>query len=123
MNNYIEKRSLKRKDFKLAGILHYKKPVMTPFKHLNGILDNCFEASMLMKPYSVQVFFPKQNNSRIHKMMTMLKKTSEWISNNKKNSAEKPISIQQSEELTKILEFYMPKQRKDFSPKLDALFK
>jgi hypothetical protein len=41
----------------------------------------------------------------------------------KKLSAEKPISIQLSEELTKILEYSMPKQRKGFSPKLDALFK
>jgi hypothetical protein len=83
MSNYIEMGSLKRKDFKLAGVLDHKKHVMTPSKHLYGILDNCFEAQMLIKPFSVQVLFLKQNNSQIHKMMTTLKKTSEWISNNK----------------------------------------
>jgi hypothetical protein len=93
MDNFIEQGSLKRKNYKLAGVPHYKKLVMTPLQHLNEILDNCFDAPTLMKPFSVQVLFPKQNNSQIHRMITMLKDTSEWILNNKNLSAEKPISI------------------------------
>jgi hypothetical protein len=93
--------SLKKKDFKHAGVPDCKSPVVTPLEHLNAILEGCFEASMLMTPFSVQVLFPKQNNYQIDKMMITLKEHSEWISNNKKNSAEKPLSIQLSEELKK----------------------
>ncbi len=64
MNNYIEKGSSKRKEFKLAGVVpHYKKPVMTTLQQLNKILDKCIKAPMLMKPFLVQVLIPKQNNS------------------------------------------------------------
>jgi hypothetical protein len=65
-----------------------------------------------MKPFSVQVLVPKHKASHIDKMMTTLKETSKWISTNKRNSAEKPMSKRLSEELATILEFSTP-QNKD----------
>jgi hypothetical protein len=76
---------------------------VTPLEHLNAIPECRFEAEMLTTSFSVQVLFLKQNNSQIGKMMFALKEHSEWISNNKILSAEKPISMQLSEEFTKIL--------------------
>ncbi len=56
-------------------------------------------------------------------MITMLKKTSKWISTNKKTSAEKPNSKRLAEELTTIMEFSMTNQREYFQLKLEAQFK
>jgi hypothetical protein len=39
-DNNIENCSLARKDFKLAGVPHYKKPEMSPMDVLNEILNN-----------------------------------------------------------------------------------
>jgi hypothetical protein len=89
-------------------------------QHLNAILEGRFKAEMLATPFSVQVLFSKHKNSQIGKMMIALKEHSEWITTNKQLSTEKPISIQLSEELTKILEFSKPKQRNNRSPKCHA---
>ncbi len=63
VGNYIEQGSLKKRDFKEAGVSHYKSPKVTPLEHLNAILEGHFEAEILMTPFSIQVLFPKQNNS------------------------------------------------------------
>ncbi len=76
VGNYIEQGSLKKKDFKQAGVPHFKPPMVTPLQHPNAILKGCFEASMLMTPFSVQVLFTKQSNSQIDKMMIALKEHS-----------------------------------------------
>jgi hypothetical protein len=39
-DNNIENGTLMRKDFKLAGVPHYKKPEMSPMNILNAILNN-----------------------------------------------------------------------------------
>jgi hypothetical protein len=54
VDNYIKKGYLK-KNFRLAGVPHYKTPMMTPLEHLHEILKDHFEASMLKTPFSVQV--------------------------------------------------------------------
>jgi hypothetical protein len=73
VGNNIEQGSLKMRDFKQAGVPHFKSPKVSPLDHLNAILDGRFEAEMLMTPFSVKVLFPKQNNSQIDKMMIGLK--------------------------------------------------
>jgi hypothetical protein len=49
---------LKKKDFKLAGVPHYKNPQMSPIEVLNAILNGNFDAPMLMNPFLVQVLLP-----------------------------------------------------------------
>jgi hypothetical protein len=39
-DNNIENGSLMRKDFKLAGMPHFKKPEMSPMDVLNAIFNN-----------------------------------------------------------------------------------
>ena len=58
----IENGLLTRKDFKLAGVPHYKKPEMSPMDVLNAILNNQFDAPMLMTAFLVQVLVPKHKN-------------------------------------------------------------
>jgi hypothetical protein len=89
------------RDFKEAGVPHFISTKVTPLEHLNAILEGHFEAETLTACFSVQLLFLKENNSQIDKMMVTLKEYSEWISNNKKLSAEKPILICLSEKLTK----------------------
>jgi hypothetical protein len=62
-DNFIEKGSLKRKDFRVAGVQHYKRPNMSTMQVLNEILNNHFEATMLMTPFTVQVLIPRHNTS------------------------------------------------------------
>jgi hypothetical protein len=59
---------------------------------LNAILNNQFDAPMLMTAFLVQVLVPKHKNFQIDTLTTTLKQSSMWISTNKKLSAEKPIS-------------------------------
>jgi hypothetical protein len=61
-SNYIEQGSLRKRDFKEAGVPHFKSPKVTPLEHLNVILEGCFEAEMLTKLFSGQVLFPKGSN-------------------------------------------------------------
>jgi hypothetical protein len=50
---------LKKRDFKQAGVPHFKSPKVTPVDHLNAILEGSFEALILTTPFSVQVLFQK----------------------------------------------------------------
>ncbi len=61
-DNNIENGLLMRKDFKLAGVPHYKKLEMSPMDILNAILNNQFSAPMLMTAFLVQVLVPKHKN-------------------------------------------------------------
>jgi hypothetical protein len=91
-DNNIENDSLIMKDFKLAGVPHYKKPEMSPMDVLNAILNNRFDTPMLMTAFLVQILVPKHKNFQIDTLMTTMKQSSMWISTNKKLSAKKPIS-------------------------------
>jgi hypothetical protein len=82
-DNNIENSLLIRKDFKLAGVPQYKKPEMSPMDVLNAILNNQFDAPMLMTAFLVWLFVPKYKNFQIDTLMTMLKQSSMWISTNK----------------------------------------
>ena len=55
-DNNIENGSLIRKDFKLAGVHHYKKPEMSPMDVLNAILT-----LQLMTAFLVQVLVSEHN--------------------------------------------------------------
>ena len=56
--NNIDHESLKKKDFKIAEVLHYKKPQLSPIQALNSIMKGDFDAPMLMKPLPIQVLLP-----------------------------------------------------------------
>ncbi len=105
LDNNIDHNSLKKKDFKLVGVPHYKNPQMSPIQVLNAILNGNFNAPMLMNPFLVQVFLPAHKKLQIDTMINTLKESSMWVSTNEKLSAEKPISKQLSDELTTIMEF------------------
>ncbi len=64
-DNNIENGSLMRKDFKLAGVPQYKKPKMSPMDVLNAILNNWFDAPMLMTAFLVQVLLPKHKTFKL----------------------------------------------------------
>jgi hypothetical protein len=113
-DNNIVWDSLKKKDFKLAGVPHYKNPQMSPIQVLNSILNGDFDAPMLMNPFPVQVLLPSHKKLKIENLMNTLKESSMWISTNKKLSAEKPISKRLANELTKIMEFSTPLQRNKY---------
>jgi hypothetical protein len=82
-DNKIDHGLLKKKDFKLAGVPHYRKPEMSPMDILNGILNNQLEAPMLMTAFLVQVLLPKHKNFEKDNLMNMLEESSMWISTNK----------------------------------------
>ena len=72
-DNNIENGLLMRKDLKLARVPHYKKPEMSPMDVLNAILNNRFNAPMLMTAFLVQVLLPKNKNFQIDTLLNMLK--------------------------------------------------
>ncbi len=122
-DNNIDHDSLKRKDFKLAGVPHYKNPQISPIQVLNAILNGNFDAPMLMNPFLVQVLLPAHTKIQIDALMNRFKESSMWISTNKELSAEKPISKQLSDELTMIMEFSTPLQRNKYRPIPEEQFK
>jgi hypothetical protein len=122
-DNNIENGLLMRKDFKLAGVPHYTKPEMSPMDFLNAILNNQFNATILMTAFSIPVLVPKHKNFHIDTLMTTLKQSSMWISTNKKLSAEKPISKWLADELTTIAEFFISHQRNKYRPVSEEHFK
>jgi hypothetical protein len=122
-DNNIENGSLIRKDFKLAKVPHYKKTEMSLMDILNAILNNQFNAPMLMTAFLVQVSVPKHKNFQINTLITTLKQSSMWISTNKKLSAEKPISKQLTDEFTTIIECSTPHQRNKYWPVPEEQFK
>ncbi len=107
-DNNIDHNLLKRKDFKLAGVPHYKNPQMSPIQVLNAILNGNFDAPILMNLFSVQVLLPAHKKLQIDTLMNTLKESSMWISTNKKLSTEKPISKRLADELTMIMVFPHP---------------
>jgi hypothetical protein len=82
-DNNIDHDSLKKKDFKLGGVPHYKNPQMSPIQVLNAILNGDFNAPMLMNPFLVQVLLPAHKKLKIDALMNTLKESSMWISTNK----------------------------------------
>jgi hypothetical protein len=119
----IDHNSLKKKDFKLEGVPHYKTPQMSPVEVLNEILNGSFDALMLMNPFSVQLLLPAHKKLQIDPLMNTSKESSMWISTNKKLSAEKPISKRLADELTTIMEFSRPVQRNKYQPIPEEQFK
>jgi hypothetical protein len=83
-DNNIDYNSLKKKDFKLAGVPHYKTPQISPIQVLNAILNGDFDAPMLLNPFLVQVLLPAHKTLQIDALMNTLKESSMWISTNKK---------------------------------------
>ncbi len=114
---------LKKKDFKLAGVPHYKNPQMSPIQVLNSILNGDFDAPMLMNPFPVQVLLPSHKKLKIDALLNALKGSSMSISTNKTLSAEKSISKWLTDELTKIMEFSTPLQRNKYRPIPEGQFK
>ncbi len=78
---------------------------MSPIEVLNEILNESFDAPMLMNLFSVQLLPPAHKKLQIDALMDTLKESSMWISTNKKLSAEKPISKRLADERTMIMEF------------------
>jgi hypothetical protein len=122
-DNNIDHGSLKKKDFQLAGVPHYKKPEMSPMEILNAIVNNQFKAPMLMTAFLVQVLLTKHNNVQIDNLMNTLKESSMWISTFKKFSTEKHTSKRLADELTTIREFSTPHQRKKYRPVPEEYFR
>jgi hypothetical protein len=112
-----------RKDYKLAGVPHYKIPEMSPMDILNAILNNYVDVPILMTAFLGQVLVPKHKNFQIETLMTTLKQSSMWISTNKKLSAEKPLSKQLADELITIKEVSTPHQRNKYRPVTEEHFK
>jgi hypothetical protein len=83
-DNNINHNSLKKKDFKLAEVPHYKTPQMSPIEVLNEILNGSFDTPMLMNPFSVQLLLPAHKKLQIDALMNTLKESNMWISTNKK---------------------------------------
>jgi hypothetical protein len=82
-DNNIDHDSLKMKDFKLVGVPHYKNPQMSPIQVLNSILNDNFDAPMLMNPFLIQVLLPEHKKLQIDALMNRKKDSSMWISTNK----------------------------------------
>jgi hypothetical protein len=122
-DNNINHNSLKKKDFKLTGVPHYKTPQMSPIEVLNEILNGSFDAPMLMNPFLVQVLLPAHKKLQIAALMSTMKESSMWISTNKKLSAEKPISKRLADELTMIMDFSTPVQRNKYRTIPEERFK
>ncbi len=122
-DNYIDHDSLKKKDFKLEGVPHYKNPQMSPIQVLNAILNSNFDAPIMMNPFLVQALLPAHKKLQIDALMNTLKESSVWISTNQKLSAEKPILKRLADELTMIMEFSTPLQRNKYRPIPEERFK
>jgi hypothetical protein len=96
---------------------------MSPMDVLNAILNNQFNAPMLMTAFLVQVLLSKNKNFQIVTSMTTLKESSMWVSTNKKLTTEKPILKWLADKLTTIMEFSTPHQRNKYRPVSEEQFK
>jgi hypothetical protein len=117
-DNKLVHNSLKKKEFRLAGVPHYKETDMSPIQVLNSIIKAEFDAPMLTNHIQVQFLHPKNKKLEIDPSMTLLKQMSMWISTNKKLSAEPTISKQLAEDLTQIMSLSTPKQRRKLCPNI-----
>ena len=113
-DNKLVHNSLKNKQFKLAGVPHYKESDMSPIQILNSIIMAVFDAPMLTNHIQVQILHPKNKRFEIDPSMKILKQMSMWISTNKKLFAEPTISKQLAEDLTQIMSLSTPEQRRNF---------
>ena len=82
-DNKLMHNSLKNKQFKLAGVPHYKESDMSPIQILNSIIKTEFDAPMLTNHIQVQILHPKNKRFKIDPSMKILKQMSMWISTNK----------------------------------------
>jgi hypothetical protein len=108
-DNKLMHNSLKNKQFKLAGVPHFKESDMSPIQILNSIIKAKFDAPMLTNHIQAQILHPKNKRFKIDPSMKLLKQMSMWISTNKKLFAEPTISKQLAEDLTQIMSLSTPK--------------
>ncbi len=121
-DNKLVHNSLKNKHFKPAGVHHYKESDMSPIQILNSIIKAEFDAPMLTNHIQVQILHPNNRQFKIVPSMKILKQMSMWISTNKKLSAEPTISKQLAEDLTQIMSFSTPEQRRKLRPLITEEF-
>ncbi len=117
-DNKLVHNSLKNKQFKLAGVPHYKESDMSPIQILNSIIKAEFDAPMLTNHIQVQILHPKNKRFEIDPSIKILKQMSMWISTNKKLSTEPTISKQLAEDLTQIMSLSTPEQRRKLRPNI-----
>jgi hypothetical protein len=120
-NNLVHD-SLRNRHFKLAGVPHYKESNSSPIQILNSIIKKACDAPMLMNLIQVQILHPKNNQVDIGLSMKTLKHMSNWISTNKKLSAEPTISKRLAEDLSQILTLSKPDERRKLRPKFFEYF-
>jgi hypothetical protein len=121
-DNKLVHNCLKKKEFRLVGVPHYKETDMSPIQVLNSIIKAEFDAPMLTNHIQVQSLHPKNKKLEIDPSMTLLKQMSMWISTNKKLFAEPTISKWLAEDLTEILSLSTPDQRRKFCPNIHDKF-
>ena len=114
VDNNIIHESMQRRHFKKAQVPFYKRHLMSPIQVLNSIMNGEFKAPMLMTTFPVEILVPSQNKLNINTITTTLKDASQWISTNKKLSADKSISKWLAEELANIMDFSNPTDRNKF---------
>jgi ribosomal protein S7 len=115
VDNNIIHESMQRRHFKKAQVPFYKRHLMSPIQVLNSIMNGEFKAPMLMTTFPVEILVPSQNKLNINTITTTLKDASQWISTNKKLSADKSISKRLAEELANIMDFSNPTDKKQIS--------
>jgi ribosomal protein S7 len=114
VDNNIIHESMQTRHFKKAQVPFYKRPLMSSIQVLNSIMNGEFKAPMLMTTFPVDILVPSQNKLNINTITTTLKDASQWISTNKKLSADKSISKRLAEELANIMDFSNPTDRNKF---------
>jgi len=120
-NNTLQKDTLRKKHFQ--EVSHYKKPNDNPADVLNQIFNNEFPAKMLTQTFPVQVLYPSNDTCEIQPLFKTLVENSNWISTNKRSSAEKQISTRLSEALQKNMTLSDKDDRDIFRPKLIDKFR
>ncbi len=118
IGNELKQGSLKMRDFKNANMPHFKAVSKKPIDHLEDILNDNYPAEMFTKCFQVQAFYPTQVSTEVNHFMNTLQMHSEWISTNKKLSAEKSISKLLSFAIKDVLMFSNKVQRDNLSLQL-----
>jgi hypothetical protein len=116
-DNNLMHDSLRNINFKHAGVPHFKESKLSPIIILNSIIKQQYDAPMLKNLMQVQVLYPKNKQVNIVSSMKNLKQMSQWISTNKKLSAEPTISKRLSEGLSEILTLSRASDRNTLRPK------
>ena len=118
-DNNLTHNSLKNVHFKHAGVPHFKECKLSPISVLNSIIKKEYDAPMLKNLMQVQVLYPKNKTVNIASAMKNLREMSQWISTNKKISAEPTISKRISEDLSQILTLSRASDRNSLRPKFN----